>query len=158
MGVDLNEEMVKRVLAQGYDAVKMNALSYLTNQKSSTASVISGFHIVEHIPFETLLDLFSECYRVIDKNGFVLFETPNPYNLVVGASTFYIDPSHIKPIPPDLLSFALEAQGFMVKTLYLHPVTKEIKNINQELKKVMSYIEGPRDYAVLAYKNKLLFD
>ena len=158
VGVDINEEMIKKVKRQGYIAYKSDALSYLLKQRSESISVISGFHIVEHIPFEVLLDIFKECYRVIDREGLVIFETPNPYNLIVGSSTFYIDPSHIKPIPPELLSFALESLGFKVKVLYLHPVEKNIKYNNPKIEKIMSYINGPRDYAVIASKSKLAVD
>ena len=158
IGVDINEEMIKRVKSQGYTAYKSDALSYLLKQKSQSMSVISGFHIVEHIPFEVLLDIFKECYRVINREGLVIFETPNPYNLVVGSSAFYVDPSHIKPIPPELLSFALESQGFEVKVLYLHPIEKNIRHNNPEIEKIMSYINGPRDYAVIASKSKLALD
>ncbi len=153
VGIDINEEMIKRVKSQGYVAHRSDALSYLLKQKSESISVISGFHIVEHIPFEVLLDIFKECYRVVNREGLVIFETPNPYNLVVGSSSFYLDPSHIKPIPPELLSFALESQGFKVKTLYLHPVEKNIKYAYPEIEKLMSYINGPRDYAVIASKS-----
>ena len=39
-------------------------------------------------------------------------ETPNPENLTVGATSFYLDPTHLHPLPPLLLSFATEHAGF----------------------------------------------
>ena len=49
-------------------------------------------------------------------------ETPNPENVIVGASTFYLDPGHVRPLPPGLLSFLLEARGLAsVETRFLHP-------------------------------------
>ncbi len=49
---------------------------------------ITGFHIVEHLSFKDLITLFDEAKRVLVRGGIVLFETPNPENLVVGACTF----------------------------------------------------------------------
>ncbi len=152
VGVDINEEMIKRVKSQGYVAHRSDALSYLLKQKSESISVISGFHIVEHIPFEVLLDIFKECYRVVNREGLVIFETPNPYNLVVGSSSFYLDPSHIKPIPPDLLSYALESSGFHCKILPLHPVIKNIDHPDPIVRSIMGMVYGPQDYAILASK------
>jgi hypothetical protein len=42
----------------------------------------------------------------------LIFETPNPENLAVGTSTFYLDPTHTRPIPPPLLQFLTEQAGF----------------------------------------------
>jgi hypothetical protein len=49
---------------------------------------------------------------VLQPGGLLIMETPNPENLVVGANTFYLDPSHERPIPPPLLAFAAEHAGF----------------------------------------------
>ena len=52
--------------------------------------------------------------------GLLILETPNPENLVVGTSHFYLDPTHQRPIPPELLSFLPEYYGFAkLKTLRL---------------------------------------
>lgn len=152
IGVDMNKSMVKRVKDLGYDAYEVDALSYLLKQKSSSYAAISGFHLVEHIPFSSLLKIFEECYRVVHEEGFVLFETPNPNNLTVGAANFYMDPSHIKPLPPKLLAFAMEAQGFFTEIIELHPARKTIKHKDPEVEAMMRMVYGPADYAVLASK------
>ncbi len=85
--------------------------AFLARYRSSLAA-ITGFHIVEHIGFKDLVRLFDEARRVLMPGGIVLFETPNPENLVVGACTFHYDPTHNKPLPPDYLRFVAEARGF----------------------------------------------
>lgn len=152
VGVDMNKSMIERAKSLGYKAFEDDALSYLSKQKSSVFSVISGFHLVEHIPFPVLLKIFEECYRTVHKDGFVLFETPNPNNLTVGASNFYMDPSHIKPIPPKLLAFATETQGFFAEIIELHPARTEIHHEDPVVEDMMRLLYGPADYAVLASK------
>lgn len=39
-------------------------------------------------------------------------ETPNAENILVGSNTFYVDPTHLRPIPSDLLRYLTEYHGF----------------------------------------------
>lgn len=152
IGLDLNETMVKLSVKRGFKATQANAINYMAAQKSKSFSAITGFHIVEHIHFSELLQLIKESYRALEDDGFVLFETPNPENLSVGAFSFYLDPSHLRPIPPDFLKFCLTYVGFRdVNILPLHPVIEkkyEDEVINSAVKKLF----GPQDYAVIGYK------
>lgn len=152
IGVDMNKSMVERANSLGYEAIEDDAISYLTKQGSGSLAAITGFHIVEHIPFESLMELFEEAYRCLAPGGFALFETPNPNNIMVGASNFYMDPSHIKPIPPELLAFAMESVGFNTEILRVHPVRETIEHEDPVIKDVMVMMYGARDYAVAARK------
>lgn len=152
VGVDMNEEMVKKAKTNGYNSVLTDAASYLSGLEKNSLAAITGFHIVEHIPFESLMRIFFESYRVIAPGGLVLFETPNPGSLKVGANTFYLDPSHQRPVPSELLSFMLEYAGFTTKTLMLHPHKNPLKSDSKPLSEVYNTVFGDADYAVLGYK------
>ncbi len=152
IGVDMNKSMVDRAKALGYDAYENDAISYLTTRKQNSIAAVTGFHLVEHIPFESLVEMFEECYRTISPGGFVLFETPNPENVIVGSCNFHMDPSHIKPIPPDLLAFTLESVGFRAEIMRVHPVKEKIQHQDKIVQDIMGSIYGPRDYAVVAHK------
>lgn len=152
IGVDMNEEMVDRANNLGLNAVLNDAEAFLKTQDSSSLAAITGFHIVEHIPFEILMAIFAECYRTIDRGGFVLFETPNPRSLFVGANTFYIDPSHQRPVPSELLSFMLEYVGFDTKTVLLHRSRAVINSNNKPISEVYETVFGHADYAVIGRK------
>ena len=83
---------------------------------------ITSFHLVEHMPVEAQLDFIEQAFRVIKGGGVSILETPNPTNLRVGASTFYMDPTHERPIHPNVLAFMVRDAGFAaVETRYLHP-------------------------------------
>lgn len=152
-GVDINKDMVKRSIAKGLDVKQANAISYLQYMGANSYSIITGFHIIEHIPFDQLMLLFSAAYKALIKKGFVIFETPNPENIIVGSSTFYLDPSHLHPIPPELLAYSLKSAGFKkTEIIRLHPFEKDIKDSNPNLKELYNLLYGPRDYAVIAYK------
>jgi len=153
VGIDMNEDMVNRVREFGLEAIHTDALSYLKDQPTASLSAVTGFHIVEHIPFESLMVIFSECYRTIDRGGFVLFETPNPRSLSVGANTFYCDPSHQRPIPAELLSFMLEYTGFKPEIILLHHIRPELASEVAGLHDVYESVYGFADYAVIGRKN-----
>lgn len=153
IGVDMNVEMVERAKSLGFKAYADDAESYLSKQNTNSLAGITGFHIVEHIPFESLMRIFTECYRTISREGIVLFETPNSRSLSVGANTFYLDPSHQRPIPPDLLAFMLEYVGFSTEIVPLHRIKPEITSGSETLKELHETVFGFADYAVVGRKN-----
>jgi O-antigen chain-terminating methyltransferase len=111
-GIDLDDGMLAACLERGLDVQNMDALAALRAQPADSLALVSAFHLVEHIPFDLVRQLIAEALRVLQPGGLLIMETPNPENLVVGASDFYTDPSHERPIPPNLLAFAAEHGGF----------------------------------------------
>jgi SAM-dependent methyltransferase len=125
-GVDLDEGMLSACKDKGLNAVRGQAIDYLSSLDDDSQVVVSAFHVVEHIPFNELRRWVSEALRVLKPGGLLIFETPNPENIAVANVYFYLDPTHLRPIPPSLLSFVLENSGFArVKTLRL----QEPKNL-----------------------------
>ncbi len=152
IGLDINHDMVERSIKKGLEAIEGNALDYLQKTKAQSYGSITGFHIVEHIPFPVLIRIFENTHRVLVENGFVIFETPNPENVVVGSDTFHMDPSHLSPIPPALLSFALETCGFRnIEIRRIHP-DEQGETASDLPESVKTRLFGPRDYAVIGYK------
>lgn len=150
-GIDNNRAMVERAKTKGLKAINSNVLDYMNKIKSNSIGAITGFHIVEHIPFIHLYKLLNQCYEALTKNGFVIFETPNPENITVGSCNFYLDPSHLKPIPPALMVYILESIGFKnIKINRIHPVYSDNKS-NQN-KYISDHLLSSQDYAVIGYK------
>jgi SAM-dependent methyltransferase len=112
LGIDLDRGMIEHCLALGLKVEQVDALSYLSAQADQTISVVTGLHIAEHVSFDVLQEILQEIYRVLRPGGIMILETPNPENIVVGTCSFYLDPSHRSPLPPDLLSFLTECYGF----------------------------------------------
>ncbi len=111
-GVDLNPIMAEHCRDRGGDVVTADAVTYLRDLPDNSLSAVTGLHIIEHLPQNALMALLGEAFRVIKPGGKVIFETPNPENILVGAHFFYVDPSHNNPLPPSTLSFILEYLGY----------------------------------------------
>lgn len=158
IGLDLNSTMAEKVRSKGFDVIEQDALSYLLDQPSESLSAITGFHIAEHIPFDELITLFAQAYRVLIPGGKIIFETPNPENTLVGSWKFYYDPSHLHPLPPDVLGFTAESVGFpKVTLLKLHPISDKFPaqdklDETHTLSDIQYHFYGPQDYSVIAVK------
>lgn len=150
-GVDLDEGMLSACHDLGLSASKGEAVAHLGTLPDNSQAVVTAFHVVEHISFEHLKLLVSETLRVLKPGGLLIMETPNPENITVATRNFYLDPTHQRPIPQELLSFVPEYYGFKrVKTIRL----QESKKLAQcETLSLQDVFQGASpDYAVVAQK------
>ena len=150
-GVDLDDGMLAACREIGLNVQTDEAVKFLKEQPEASQVVVSGFHIVEHIPFPDLQALVQEALRILKPGGLLILETPNPENLVVGTASFYLDPTHHHPIPPGLLSFLPEHYGYeRVKILRLQESSELFDNNKLTLVNVLAGVSP--DYAVVAQK------
>jgi SAM-dependent methyltransferase len=110
-GVDLSDGMLEACRQRGLKVERGDALQKLHSVAPGSLVLITAFHLVEHIPFDQVRELIDAAQHALCPGGLLILETPNPENLVVGATNFYLDPTHIRPVPPLLLSFATEHAG-----------------------------------------------
>ena len=150
-GVDTDKGMVAYCQELDLPVEEIDGLAYLKGLADQSQTVISAFHVVEHMPFEALLDLVNEALRVLKPGGLLIMETPNPENLAVGSANFYIDPTHQKPIPWQLLNFIPRHAGFhRAKTLRLQESKTATQSQSLSLFHVLTGVSP--DYAVIAQK------
>jgi len=152
-GIDTNKIMVKRCKDLGLDVKEGDVIEYLRNQKDNSLSVITGFHVMEHLPFKVLIKLFDESLRVLKPGGMILFETPNPENINVGAYTFYYDPTHVKPLVPDTIRFIAEQRGFVnTNIIRLHKRNEVGTTGNNFVDEVVYKVNMEQDFSIVGYK------
>jgi len=152
IGIDINKVMISRCKDFGLDVVESDLVSFLRDQKSNAFGAITGFHILEHLPLKTMISVLDETLRTIQPGGVAIFETPNPENLVVGAFSFYLDPTHRNPLVPESMKFFFEQRGFgdvRIKRLHKNLQYIEAKN-DDDFKNKWFYSE--MDYAIIGYK------
>jgi SAM-dependent methyltransferase len=151
MGVDLDTGMLEACQQINLKVQCQDALESLKQLQDGSASVVSAFHLVEHLPFDRVKDLVAECHRVLKPGGLLIMETPNPENFMVATHNFYLDPTHLRPIPPDLLAFVPEYFGYeSVKILRLQETDGVKTHPNLSMLDVLT--GASPDYAVVAQK------
>lgn len=149
-GVDLNPINGDVCRNRGLNVTTGDALEFLAALPDASCTVVTAFHLVEHLPFPVLMTLTDQAMRVLEPGGILIFETPNPENLLVATRSFWIDPTHIRLLPPPLLEFLLAQRGFVTpEILRLHPDDACSGTQDPVLQ---ALIAGPRDYAVVARK------
>jgi O-antigen chain-terminating methyltransferase len=154
IGIDTNIIAIEHCQQLNFRAIHSDAVEYLKTLPDNSVAVVTGFHIIEHLPFDVLVKLLSEAYRVVRLNGLVIFETPNPSNVIVGSCNFYFDPTHLNPLPSLTTEFLVQYAGFSsVTILPLHPSTASVLAEESEVaQRFNEYFYGPMDYAIVGYK------
>lgn len=158
IGVDLNSMNVEACHEQGLSAVQQDALLWLAQQPESSLAAVTAFHVIEHLTFEQFNTLLDECQRVLAPGGVIIFETPNPENLVSAATHFYTDPTHLHPLPPAFTEFLVEFKGFeQVQIHRLNPIPREyaLNEDSEVARRCDALFYGPQDYAVVASKSAI---
>ncbi len=151
-GIDTNISMVEMCQSLGLPALKADAIEHLRSLEENSVSVVSGFHIAEHLPFELLLELVREAHRTLLPGGMLILETPNPENDIVRASSFYLDPTHRNPLPPDLMQFVAKDCGFL-KSVIMRLNGPEAPGNNEPISRyVLWALSANPDYGLVAQK------
>ena len=153
-GVDSNRILAEWCVDRGLEVAEADLISYMRELPDASLGAVTGFHIIEHLPIETLVEVLNQALRVLKHGGAVIFETPNPQNVLVGSCNFYFDPTHRNPLPSQVTRFLVESRGFdRVEVLNLNPSDDTPVAEDSELaRRFNKYFYGPMDYAVIGYR------
>jgi len=140
--------MVK--ICRDYDLNVINDDIFIALDKyeDNSIGVISAIHVIEHLPFNMVIQLLNSCKRVLKSGGIIILETPNSENILVSSSEFFLDPTHLKPIPAKLLNFAAEYCGFQNCTVLR--INSSVELPSQDLSLYNAFAGVGPDYALIA--------
>jgi O-antigen chain-terminating methyltransferase len=160
-GIDTNQTFVAMCRERGLAVTEGDALATLSGLPDASAGAITSMHLVEHLPFETLIELIDQAHRVLKPGGVLVLETPNPENVNVGAHWFYLDPTHRNPLPPAMLQWLVQERGFSaveIRRLSEHRefvmpdlLSSDVPGATQINDILAGYRAAP-DYAVVAWR------
>ena len=153
-GVDSDAGQTADARAAGLRIIAADLIEDMAGRPAGCVDVVTALHVLEHLPFPAVRRLLGEILRVLRPGGLFILETPNPENLMVGALKFHMDPTHVTPLPPELMEFTLEQAGFteiQVARLSPDPLLDPARDAGTA-PDVASLLYGPRDYAIRARK------
>ena len=153
-GVDINSAMLAQCRERKLKVAHGDAIAHLRTLPEKSLGAVTGFHIIEHLELEVLMDLLAETIRVLVPGGVAIFESPNCKNLVVGATNFNVDPTHRNPVFPETAQFMLSIHGFeKVELKYLAPVeAARFEGKDRQATVLNELLYGPQDFAVIGIK------
>jgi O-antigen chain-terminating methyltransferase len=156
-GIDSNVACVAECKESGLDAELGELLKTLTKLPDASCGAVTMFQVLEHLPFDIVVQVLREVRRVLIDGGVFIGEVPNSETLRVGASTFWIDPTHQKPLFPAVLAFLASSVGFSgVTGKYSSPLapTPDLtglpENASKTILELHHAINGPGDFALIA--------
>lgn len=163
-GVDLYLPYVEYCKMQNLPVEQGDALAYLREQEQVDGIFLG--QVVEHLSTEQTIGLCKEAYDKLKEGGYLIMETPNPTSLAIYTESFYMDPSHNRPIHPKTLQYIAEKQGFSeVKILFTEssrlpyhiPKLAEhgegrAHEFDLAMERVADMLFGSQDYAIIAKK------
>jgi SAM-dependent methyltransferase len=163
-GVDLDAGMVAEARVAGLDITAGDGVAHLRSLPEGSLGSIIAVHVVEHLPLHALLDLLELAATRLRPGGILVAETPNPASLVVLGNSYILDPTHVWPLHPSLLTFLCERAGFRDVELRFHApaeayhlprldVPEEAdwaRPVNDAVDRLNDVLFGPQEYAVVA--------
>jgi O-antigen chain-terminating methyltransferase len=156
-GIDSNIAAIEECKEKKLDVTQGDLVATLEGLPESSYGAITMFQVLEHLPFQVMVKVLREALRVLKPGGVFIGEIPNSETLRVGASTFWIDPTHQKPVFPGLLVFLATTVGYSsVNGKYSSPLAPEpnLEGLPTEaaetLRSLFQAVNGPGDFALIA--------
>ena len=156
IGIEQDQNMINLCESFGLNIMKGDAIEILCSLESASISLITIFHMIEHIESHKLTLLLEQCHRVLKADGILIMETPSIDNLLVSSKLFYIDSTHINHINPDRIIFDLECAGFS-KANYYYINGGPLQNAaSLKLTRVLNGVA--QDLSIIACKSHVISD
>jgi O-antigen chain-terminating methyltransferase len=152
-GVDLDQESVALCRAKGLEAETADLFRYLAGLPDGALDGIFCAQVIEHLPPERLPEMLRLTSAKLMRGGRLVIETPNPESLAIFTTHFYLDPTHQRPVPPQLLVFYLEEFGMgQIRVERLSPPVESLPALATLPEDFRNVFFGSLDYAVFGQK------
>ncbi len=169
-GIDIESDAVQFCADRGLRAEQAEALEHLASLADESLDGVFISQVVEHMTPGELIEMVGLAYLRMKPGGCVVIETPNPQCLLIFASFFYADLSHVQPIHPETTRFLLLSAGFRdVEIKLTNPVPRNqrlaritmpeinadepwVNELNDNLEKLNTVLFSYMDYAAVARK------
>jgi O-antigen chain-terminating methyltransferase len=122
VGVDADAAQAARCRDKGLNVVQAELMQWIDAREAGSLGALVALQVVEHLSFANCVRLIEQAHRVLRPDGMVLFETVNPH-CPEAMEWFYIDPTHRRPVYPEMLKFLLEQRGFTGVSVNFHVPT-----------------------------------
>jgi SAM-dependent methyltransferase len=163
VGVEPSATMAAEARSHGLEVHERLGADHLRTVPDGSLGAIVTLQVVEHLQLADLVELLDLAAAKLRPGGIFVAETPNPAAWVVMHTSFILDPSHVWPLSPQLLTYLCERSGFVdVRVEYFSPATSMqvplvedpeappwVATVNEALASLNHVLFGPQDYAVV---------
>jgi len=166
IGIDRDESMVAECARQGLTAVLDDGLAYVERRPAESYDGIFAAQVIEHLRTDDVVSLVQLAFSRLRRGGVLVLETINPACLFA-LTTFFVDPTHNKPIHPETLRWLAESAGFVAEIEFATPVEEalrlrplatsaispaDVEEFNRGIASADHLLFGHQEYALVAHK------
>ena len=152
-GVESNPVSAAACRAAGLDVEEGDGIAALSAKRGGELGGVVAFQVVEHWPPEEIFRFLQAARRALAPGGVLIAETINADSLSA-LRAFYLDPTHVRPVPAEALRFLAEAAGFAdTRVEYRSPLpdAERLKEATENDRKLNALLFGAQDYALIGH-------
>lgn len=122
MGVELDPDMTAFCQSLDLDVRLGSGEAFLAAMADASLGGVFLGQVVEHMTPAALAELLAMSIQRLQPGAAFVAETPNPV-CPTALANFFIDPTHVRPVHPELFGFLAEAAGFTdIEFLFTSPL------------------------------------
>ena len=151
-GVEINPIAAAACREDGLDVLQGDGLAAVSARPPRSLGAVVALQVVEHWDAATTFAFLRQAHRALAGGGVLIAETINTDSLS-SLKAFFLDPSHVRPVPADALRFLAEAAGFVetrIEYLAFLPAGERLEEASSNDAKLNRLLFGPQDFALIA--------
>jgi SAM-dependent methyltransferase len=152
MGVDTNPLSVTQARERGLEVEESDGVSWLSRRAPASLGGVVAFQVVEHWSGGMTFAFLRAARRALAAGGVLIVETINTDSLSA-LKAFFLDPTHVRPVPAEALRFLAEAAGFAEARIEYRaplPAAERLEERSENDARLKRLLFGPQDYALVA--------
>jgi len=114
MGVDRDEEIVKKARLKNLEVIQADIFDYLEKAEEGYDGIFCS-HFLEHISFDRVVRLIELIAKRLDSRGVLVFVLPNPGSIRLHLFGFWRDPEHVRFYTGNLIASVCQHYGLGVE-------------------------------------------
>lgn len=165
-GVELGTDQYLLCKEKGLDVVQGDLFEVLESLPDGSLGGIFSAQVIEHMTASDQLRYLALAYQKTRPGSPVLFETINPECVYAFVHNFFLDPTHVRPVHPETLRFAMESSGFsnvevrysgpasdkQIPPLHLDGDPASLAQFNAAISGLNNLLFGYQDYAAIGWR------
>jgi hypothetical protein len=165
-GVELGTDQYLLCKEKGLDVVQTDLFAFLESLPDESLGGIFSAQVIEHMTASDQLRYVALAYQKTKPGSPVIFETINPQCVYALVRNFFLDPTHVRPIHPETLRFAMESTRFrnvevrfsgLASDKQIPPLSLEgnppgLQQFNSAIERLNELLYGYQDYAAIGWK------
>ena len=165
-GIELGTDQILLCQEKGLEVIQQDLFDFLESTPDDSLGGIFSSQVIEHMTASDQLRYVALAYKKCASGSPVIFETINPQCVFALLRNFFLDPTHVRPIHPETLQFAMDSCGFLNVELRFSAPLKELQvprlslsgnppgleAFNAGIDRVNELLYGYQDYAAIGWK------